>query len=68
MESQIFDLIAKDGAWAILFVALLFYVLNILSKKIAEILTCLKETSMKLIEIEQQLDNIAQKDSAKESK
>ena len=68
MESQIFYLIAKDGAWAILFVALFFYVLNILSKKIDDILTCLKETSIKLIEIEQQLDNIAQQASTKESK
>lgn len=52
MESQVIDLVAKDGIWALLFVVLLFYVLNILSKKIDEIVAVLKENTNVLQKLE----------------
>lgn len=61
MENQIIELVAKDGIWALLFVALLFYVLNILNKKIDEIVSALKENT----EILRALQAIAVKEEAK---
>lgn len=51
MENQIVDLIAKDGIWALLFVFLLFYVLNIISKKIDAIAAVVEENTDMLKEL-----------------
>lgn len=51
MENQIIDLIATDGIWALLFVFLLFYVLNVISKKIDAIATVLEENTDMLKEL-----------------
>ena len=51
MENQIVNLIAKDGIWALLFVFLLFYVLNIISKKIDTIAEMLEENHDMLKEL-----------------
>lgn len=58
MESQVIDLVAKDGIWALLFVVLLFYVLNILSKKIDEIVAVLKENTDVLQKLEDAIKKV----------
>ena len=56
MESQIMEMVSKDGVWALMFVFLLFYVLNILSKKIDEIVIALKETTEMLDEVKKAVE------------
>lgn len=51
MESQIMEVATTEGIWALLFIALLFYVLNILSKKIDEVVVALKENTNVLGEL-----------------
>lgn len=62
MESQIMEVAATEGIWALLFIALLFYVLNILSKKIDEVVVALKENTDVLGELRVAIEKNEQKD------
>ena len=65
MESQLMEMVAKDGIWALMFVFLLFYVLNILSKKIDEIILALKENTEMLYDLKSTIQESSERKNLK---